>query len=52
MVKEINYELEKLFNENTKDGFFIIDFSAYERQISSLLFNAFARMNERAKNFA
>ena len=52
MVKEINFEVEKLFRENTKCDYFLIDFSAYEKQISSLLFNAFARMNERAKNFA
>ena len=52
MVKEINFEIEKLFRENTKGDFFLVDFSAYESQISSLLFNAFARMNEMAKNFA
>ncbi len=52
MVKEINYEVEKLFQENVKGSYFIVDFGAYENQISSLLFNAFARMNERAKNFA
>ena len=52
MVKEINFEVEKLFRENTKCDFYLIDFGAYEKQISSLLFNAFARMNERAKNFA
>ena len=52
MVKEINYEVEKLFEENVKGSYFIVDFGAYENQISSILFNAFARMNERAKNFA